>query len=345
MLGEGLLAAAGDEDRAVLKAHQLGAQRGDETRGGGMAGELEQPPMQDRVLVRSAEQITTIQHRAHPLEDLPQVDNVGVPRACGGMASREALERRAGFKNLDRLSLVDETDVRPPVRHVRDESLGLEPRERGAHRGAPDAKRPGEIGLNEALIGLQPAGHDRIANRVLGSLRQIVDNLVDHGPLHDMTTVKSASGLTTARRADCARRRVDVRCSHARHDEEREMLVLDARRSGLVRRLCQLIVPGSERVSPEVYIDALLARMPDDDRELVLGAFDALEPAAGGTQSLAERALTPEFMMVRALACEAFYSDFVAPGAPGPGAWTEIDFAPPLAARLNKDWSYLGVTE
>lgn len=131
---------------------------------------------------------------------------------------------------------------------------------------------------------------------------------------------------------------------HRRHNKEGEMVVLDARRSELVRRLCQLIVPGSERVGPEVYIDALLARMPDEYRELALGAFDALEPAAEGTASLAERALTPEFMMVRALACEAFYSDFVAPGAPGPGAWTEIDFAPPLAARLNKDWSYLGVT-
>jgi hypothetical protein len=48
-------------------------------------------------------------------------------------------------------------------------------------------------------------------------------------------------------------------------------------------------------------------------------------------------------MLVRALACEAYYSDFVAPGAPGPGAWDEIDFKPPPAARLNKDWSYLGV--
>ena len=122
------------------------------------------------------------------------------------------------------------------------------------------------------------------------------------------------------------------------------MLVLDGRRSELVRRLCQLIVPGSERVGPEVYIDALLARMPDGDRELGIGAVDALEPAAGDTEALAERALTPEFMMVRALACEAFYSDFVAPGAPGPGAWSEIDFSTPLATRLNKDWSYLGVS-
>ena len=121
------------------------------------------------------------------------------------------------------------------------------------------------------------------------------------------------------------------------------MLVLDAHRSELVRRLCQLIVPGSERVGPEVYIDALLARMPDADREMALASVDALEPASGSTDALAERALTPEFMMVRALACEAYYSDFVAPGAAGPGAWSEIDFSPPLAARLDKDWSYLGV--
>ena len=121
------------------------------------------------------------------------------------------------------------------------------------------------------------------------------------------------------------------------------MLVLDEHTSELVRTLCDLVVPGSARVGPEVYIDALLARMPEDQREATIAAFDALEqPAAGGTEALATRAYTPEFMTVRALACEAFYSDFVAPGAPGPGAWEEIDFRPPLAERLDKDWSYLG---
>jgi hypothetical protein len=123
------------------------------------------------------------------------------------------------------------------------------------------------------------------------------------------------------------------------------MLVLDARRAALVRSLCELIVPGSARVGPEVYIDALLKHMPDDQREVTLAAFDALEhPAAGGAEALAEHWFTADFLLVRALACEAFYSDFVAPGAPGPGAWEEIDFKPPLAARLEKDWSYLGVT-
>ena len=110
----------------------------------------------------------------------------------------------------------------------------------------------------------------------------------------------------------------------------------------MVRTLCELIVPGSGRVHPEVYIDALLARMPAEQQAQILAAVDALEePARAGT--LADHATAPEFMAVRALACEAYYSDFVASGAPGPGAWEEIDFRPPLAARLSKDWSYLGV--
>jgi hypothetical protein len=122
------------------------------------------------------------------------------------------------------------------------------------------------------------------------------------------------------------------------------MQALDERRSELVRALCELIVPGSGRVGPEIYVDALLARMPETERNATLEAFEALEPAVGGgAEALAEHSFTPEFMLVRALACEAFYSDFVAPGAVGPGSWEEIDFRPPLAARLDKDWSYLGI--
>jgi hypothetical protein len=122
------------------------------------------------------------------------------------------------------------------------------------------------------------------------------------------------------------------------------MHVLDEHAAGVVRSLCELIVPGSGRVGPEVYIDALLARMPDEQRAGALAAISALEqPAARGAEGLVEHQFTPEFMFVRALACEAYYSDFVAHGAPGPGAWEEIDFKPPLAARLEKDWSYLGV--
>jgi hypothetical protein len=122
------------------------------------------------------------------------------------------------------------------------------------------------------------------------------------------------------------------------------MQALDEHNATVVRALCALIVPGSERVWPEVYIDALIARMPEPDRAAVLAAFASLEPFSDSRESLSACAFTPEFMLVRALACEAFYSDFVAPGAPGPGAYVEIDFSLPLATRIKKDWSYLGVT-
>ena len=119
---------------------------------------------------------------------------------------------------------------------------------------------------------------------------------------------------------------------------------LSPERRKAVEALCETIVPGSQRVAPAVYIEALLARMPPPEREAMLGAIDSLSGAAdGGAEALREHAATPEFMMVRALAVEAYYSDFVAPGAPGPGAWEEIGFNSPLALRIEKDWSYLGV--
>jgi hypothetical protein len=121
------------------------------------------------------------------------------------------------------------------------------------------------------------------------------------------------------------------------------MHVLDEKRAAVLRSLCDLIVPGSARVWPEVYIDALLSRVDEGTRGAAVAAIDALAPAASSAEALAPHALSPDFMLLRALACEAFYSDFVAPGAPGPGAWSEIGFASPLATRLNKDWSYLGV--
>ena len=119
--------------------------------------------------------------------------------------------------------------------------------------------------------------------------------------------------------------------------------LLGERRETLAK-LCETIVPGSGRVGPTVYIEALLGRMPEPEREAMLAAIDSLADVAdGGAEALRGRAGTPEFMMVRALAVEAFYSDFVAPGAQGPGAWEEIDFNSPLATRLEKDWYYLGV--
>jgi hypothetical protein len=122
------------------------------------------------------------------------------------------------------------------------------------------------------------------------------------------------------------------------------LLTLDARRAEAVEALCELVVPGSGRAGPVVYVDAVLAAMPAEVREGALSAIDALaEAAVSGAEALAEHERTPEFAFVRALAIEAYYSDFVAPGSEGPGAWAEIDFNSPLATRLDKDWSYLGI--
>jgi hypothetical protein len=123
-----------------------------------------------------------------------------------------------------------------------------------------------------------------------------------------------------------------------------EMRNLDPGRAAALQSLCEAIVPGSGRVGPVVYIDALMSRMLAPEREAVLASIDALAQAAGGgAQALAPLALTPPFLQIRALAIEAFYSDFVAPGAPGPGAYEEIDFHSPLAMRIAKDWSYMGI--
>ncbi len=122
------------------------------------------------------------------------------------------------------------------------------------------------------------------------------------------------------------------------------MHVLDAAQASLVRDVADAIVPGCARVGAELYIDAALARMPEGDRSAALAAFAELGPAAAaGHEALCAKQFTPGFQMIRALACEAYYSDFVAPGRSAAGAWREIGFAPPLAARLHKDWSYLGV--
>jgi hypothetical protein len=124
-----------------------------------------------------------------------------------------------------------------------------------------------------------------------------------------------------------------------------ELRNLDSARVEVLQSLCEAIVPGSSRVGPVVYIDALMSQMAAPEREAVIASIDALaEPASGGPEALRAVALTPSFLQIRALAIEAFYSDFVAPGASGPSAYEEIDFHSPLAMRITKDWSYMGVT-
>jgi hypothetical protein len=119
---------------------------------------------------------------------------------------------------------------------------------------------------------------------------------------------------------------------------------LDADHVQAVEALCELIVPGSSAVGPVAYVDAVLAAMPPAIRDFALHAIDTLAPAAAaGADALAAHERTPEFALVRALAIEAYYSDFVAPGRDAPGAYADIDFNSPLATRVRKDWSFMGI--
>ena len=119
---------------------------------------------------------------------------------------------------------------------------------------------------------------------------------------------------------------------------------LDHDRAAVLESLCETIVPGSTRVKPVVYIDALMSAMSGPEREAVNQSIDTLADAApNGAEALRAHAFTPAFLQIRALAIEAYYSDFKAPHAPGPSAYHEIDFHSPLAMRIAKDWSYLGV--
>jgi hypothetical protein len=119
---------------------------------------------------------------------------------------------------------------------------------------------------------------------------------------------------------------------------------LDEDRAEVLDNLCEAIVPGSRRVQPVVYIDAIMPNMPSPQRDAVIHAIDLLRGAVAlGVEGLAPLTNTPDFQFIRALAIEAYYSDFLAPGAEGPSAYEEIDFQSPLAMRIKKDWSYLGI--
>ncbi len=120
--------------------------------------------------------------------------------------------------------------------------------------------------------------------------------------------------------------------------------VLDGQRAASAEALCERIVPGCVRTGAIVFVDAMLAKMPADARAAALEAIDTLSQA-DSLEALSAKAHTPEFALVRALAIQAYYSDFVAPGRPGPGAWAEIDFEPPRAVDLERDWSWLGIGE
>jgi hypothetical protein len=109
-----------------------------------------------------------------------------------------------------------------------------------------------------------------------------------------------------------------------------------------VRALCEAIVPGSAAVGPEAYVDALIEELPESERAVALA--DLAEAATAAERGeLAAIAGAPAFERARVMAAEAYYSDFVAAGVPGPGAYDRIGFKFTLADKVRKDWSFMGI--
>ena len=133
-----------------------------------MAGDLEQPPVEDRVLVGRAQQVTRVEAPAHPLENRPQLRDVGRRRAYRGLASGQPLEHGSRLEDLDGLPRIDEPDPGAAVALVDDQPLVLEAGQRRTDGRAPDAEHLRQVHLHQALAGLKAPGDDRIAEPVLG---------------------------------------------------------------------------------------------------------------------------------------------------------------------------------
>ena len=65
-------------------------------------------------------------------------------------------------------------------------------------------------------------------------------------------------------------------CAYHRAVAEQSFQVLDAATAETVEGVCDAIVPGSARIRPAVYIDALLARMDEGTRGAAIAAFETV---------------------------------------------------------------------
>jgi hypothetical protein len=111
---------------------------------------------------------------------------------------------------------------------------------------------------------------------------------------------------------------------------------------GILEQICEYVVPGSTPAGPAVYLDSLIADWPAEQRGALHGVVDEVRTTLAAGAGWPAIAATPYFGWLRALAIEAYYSDFRQPGYGGPGAWAATDFiSTPMAARAVQDWSFL----
>lgn len=117
---------------------------------------------------------------------------------------------------------------------------------------------------------------------------------------------------------------------------------LTAQRFHTAEQVCEYVVPGSRPAGPAVYLDSVVADWPAGQREALEGVLDEVAGLLADGVDWQDIAAKPYFSWLRALAIEAYYSDFRQPGYDGPGAWVATDFiSTPMAARSTQDWSFL----
>lgn len=123
---------------------------------------------------------------------------------------------------------------------------------------------------------------------------------------------------------------------------EKTLYSLTAKQFETAAQLCEAIVPGSEHVGPAVYLDSIIADMDEAQQTFFLNALNDVSTVLAAGDDWTKIANEAYFAPLRALAIEAYFSDFRQPGYDGPSAWDDIGYkSAPWANRAKQDWSFL----
>jgi len=121
-----------------------------------------------------------------------------------------------------------------------------------------------------------------------------------------------------------------------------ELLCFTAREAQVLDEVCEAVVPGSRAAGPVLYLDSVAFDLPEPVRNGLRSALEKVAVARENGASFDEIAGFGEFGLLRALAIEAYYSDFRQPGYVGPSAWDVTGYrAAPTALLTKQDWSFL----
>ena len=167
MLRHGRGGASGNQDRAVLVAHGLGAQGADEAEGRTVPRELEQRRVQVRVRFRRSQQVAEFEQLALARETCLNARDTGFVDPLRGLADREPFENGAGLQNLDRFVVADSPHARATMRFANDEPFLLEANERRSYLAARHLERGADVRLHEPCFGRDVAVNDGIPKRVV----------------------------------------------------------------------------------------------------------------------------------------------------------------------------------